>query len=195
MGRSGGYYYFLMSSLPSLRWDAPPPLSSDDLLGQAGEWLSSRDVARLERIGLLPEPPPVCRVAGEWLAFETGLRNALVVLRARKYGAATEDYLREAPSGSVWIDRRLGEIATMEDPWERETALDRLRWDFLEEAGGPDPFTFDALAAYRLRLLLLEKRAQYVEQQGAGVLDTLVKQLTGRAADVRRVAEHGEHEA
>jgi len=193
--RSGGYYYFLMSSLPVLEWDAPPPLSSDRLLDLAAGWVGARDLEALRNITLLPGRAPCCKADARWQAWETFLRNLLVMHRTRRYGAVPDPYLRPVVDGPHSIVRRIDEIVKIEDAWERETAIDRLRWEFLEEVAGPSPFSFDALAAYRLRLLLLEKRARYDDERGASVLNRIVHARIEEAAGVRRMVDSAADES
>jgi hypothetical protein len=63
----------------------------------------------------------------------------------------------------------------LDDPLDRELALDRLRWTLLDELAVAAPFGLQAVLAYGLKLRLAEKWAAMDETEGlriaAGIAD------------------------
>ncbi len=51
-------------------------------------------------------------------------------------------------------------------PWAVETALDRRRWSYLDELEAGTQFDLGRLVAYRLKLLLLERKALFRPEPG-----------------------------
>lgn len=121
-----------------------------------------------------------------WAAFERDLRNLLAAMRARRQGLPVADHLvgdsdlvavlaranaedfglgREYP----WLDRLLA----AKDPQELQALVDQILWDFLEQNTGADPFAFEAILAYLLKLMMVERRLALDEEAGMA----LVRQL------------------
>ena len=63
----------------------------------------------------------------------------------------------------------------LDDPLERELALDRLRWTLLDELAVSQAFGFQAVLAYGLKLRLAEKWAAMDEAEGLRVAAGIVR--------------------
>ena len=160
-----GNYLFLMSSLPVPEWGAPPPLTLEAFRSAAADQLDPAELELLDEVALLPpfdgEPAGLPRRFADW---DTCLRNALVGARssggdAAAYRKHEDDFFSEIP-GVV------GGALGSGTPLETETTLDRARWDAIEMLLGGRNFCFDALAAYKLKLTLLERYAHRTAKRG-----------------------------
>lgn len=151
-------YYYLVASLPLLRFDEAAPLRSGEWLEMCREQVTGEDYELLSRISFADlsardDDHAAWRAYSSW---ETALRNELAVQRARRLERDPGPYLREAPF-QAGLAALAKEALAAGTPREVETALDRGRWYFLEELETGAQFDLGRLVVYRLKLLLLER--------------------------------------
>ena len=182
-------FYYLVSTLPMLRFDAEPALSTETFLAQCRQQLPPDRCSDLEGVGLALHGSPCCRAEARWQAFETCVRNVFVRIRAAARGIAPAPWLAEETDVWPGAARRIEEAMKQQNPAERERALDRLRWDFLEDLTVGHRFDFDGLVVYRLQLLLAEKRAARSTAEGEEVLAHLVGHVFQQAERKRTLSE------
>jgi hypothetical protein len=182
-------YYYFVASLPMLFFDDAPPFSSRAWLAMCREQLAASDHALLSRISfdaLTPRPGD----HDTWLAYsswETALRNELAVQRAHKLGLSPDPFLREAPF-TAGLPAMIKEVLAAGTPKAVETALDRKRWSFLEELESGTQFGLDRLIAYRLKLLLLERKDRFRFEAGIGAFTEEYARVMENAAAIPRAA-------
>ena len=144
-----------------------PPFKSRTWLDLCREQVSKDDHALLSRISF----EALCPQAGDhalwraYAAWETALRNELARQRAQRHGIDPEPFLRDAPFYSR-LSSMVKEALGAGTPLETETALDRRRWDHLEELQTGTHFELGYLIVYRLKLLLLERKSQFRHEPG-----------------------------
>ena len=179
-------YYYLVASLPLLLFDDPPPFSSAAFLQMCREQAAEGDHALLSRISFAalqarPGDP------GSWSAYaawETALRDELAVQRAQRLGVSPDPFLRAAPF-YVGLPALVKEALGAGTPRAVETALDRKRWSYLEELEGGTQFGMGRLVAYRLKLLLLERKALFRPEPGRRSFTETYARVLGDAAPGR----------
>jgi hypothetical protein len=184
-------YYYLVASLPMLFFDDPPPLASQAWLDLCREQVSPHDHSLLSRVGfdaLDPRPgdPDVWQAYSAW---ETALRNELILLRAQRLGLDPEPHLRRAPfyPGLGAFAREALDAGT---PKAVETALDYRRWSRLDELESGTRFDLGKLVVYRLKLLLLERKARIRPEAGARMFAERYRQVLGDADSRAAAANH-----
>ncbi len=162
-------YVYLVASLPALELTTAPRISSAELLASSGGVL--RPDHREDLRAVLEDRPADVRAAElrSYLDAETQLRNAVASLRAARAGAGYD----AGAHPTAGFDARCAGVAErameLDDPRERELALDRLRWTLLDELAVAPPFGFQAVLAYGLKLRLAEKWAAMDEAEGLRV--------------------------
>ena len=87
--------------------------------------------------------------------WEISLRNTLARLRAAKLGQDPEANVVKHAAFDPSADAAFAHT----DPLEKEKALDRARWTFLDGMEWNHAFNFEALCIYRCKLMILEKWA------------------------------------
>ena len=137
--------------------------------------MSDADHARLSEIALLPGDSGQCYVQSRWNAFETSLRNTAVHIRALKQKREPGAYIREETDAFGGLETHVQD-ALSHNPLGMEEHLDNVRWQFLDSLLVGREFTFDALAVYKIKLLLLEKRAGADSKQGAETLEQFLNE-------------------
>ncbi|NLZ64617.1 MAG: DUF2764 family protein [Lentisphaerae bacterium] len=183
------FFYFL-SSLPLLRWGEKPFCSYSEFLTYAQSLLTDAETALLANLSLCPSETssatlPVVRAWEDW---ETFMRNALVSLRCQGDQAKADKWLRQERTGFADMLRHLEEIMALPNAWAREQALDRLRWQKLDELEDGHYYNFTAVVIYAYRLLLLNRQASWDDDQGGRVFAALLEK-TAAAADSCRSNE------
>lgn len=166
MKSSNKQYFALKSSLPYLKFGETPLLSREKFLEYCEAFLDEDTLAffkalSLEFSGRYPEEDKSSEA--EFYHFETALRNALVVMRAKKKGVKPELFLREEEGrkGERDMSHLLSLLQSAAHPMERERILDKARWDFLEELELEHYADLDALYIYCRKLMILEKWEAY----------------------------------
>lgn len=172
-------YFALKASLPMLLFDAPPPLSSEDFLSRCEAFLAPdrmkflreltaapRDLPDFERNfkqAAIPSKKDIrtddTRVMQLYARWEICLRNTLARLRAAKLGEDPESCTVKFAAFDSSADSAARTAFSLADPQERERALDRARWNFLDGLEWSHAFNFEALCIYRCKLMILEKWA------------------------------------
>jgi len=141
---------YIVSSLPTLGFDQPAPMTWERFAEIAGE-------LALRRIG-----------EGGWSDLETQLRNAMAEARGG------EKYRRAAEGCSLYWKNRVLACFQEKDPLRREEALDRVWWDAAGELTPPaSPLGAGALATYAVRLKIALKRSAVSKEAGNAAFDRL----------------------
>lgn len=97
-----------------------------------------------------------------WTRFEVTLRNALAEARARALELEPTRYFVAEDLGGDAADTQpiVQEFSAAENPIDAQRALDRGRWDWLDEHEPYFTFNDDELPAYAARLLLATRWAR-----------------------------------
>ena len=190
-----GSYYYLAAQLPYLVYEQSIPMSPDAFKNLARSVMSSGDAAVLDYCTLDPDPAnkdsadknpadkdsaapensgntyakPAARTSSSllnrWKEWERTLRLNLARGRAQKlkkegsFTTEVPDYPADAASAAKTA-------LVMENPLEAELYLDRARWDVIESFQGINIFSENAIYAYLLKLLLMERRALLTTEEG-----------------------------
>jgi len=114
-----------------------------------------------------------------FFGFERDLRNVVAALRARQKGLNVSDCLigeselAETLGRSNAEDFGLGKeyswiesLLTTDYPPQRQELIEQILWNYLDEHAGSDPFEFNTILSYVLKLQMLEKRLALSEEQG-----------------------------
>ena len=172
-------YFALKASLPMLLFDSAPPISSEDFLSRCEAFLAPDRMKFLRELSLAPRELPEFEknfkqaaipskrdirtddsmVMQLYMRWEIWLRNTLARLRAAKLGQDPEACTVKFAFYEPTAETAARNAFNLSDPLEREKALDRARWDYLDGFEWNHAFNFEALCIYRCKLLILEKWA------------------------------------
>lgn len=168
-------YYYLVASLPMLTLEAVPEISSDEFLAAISEHLSSFELSALETLSLLPSiGESRIESVQAWNEWETSVRNTIVGLRAKGDVSKSDNFKRSDCGFFSEIDKGVVEAFAKSNPLEREKHLERIRWAFLDDLELGHDFDIVKLAAYRLKLMLCEKRSSVSVEKGAANYDAII---------------------
>ena len=189
-------YFALKASLPMLLFDAAPPISSEEFLSRCEAFLTPDRMKFLRELTLSPRELPDfekdfkraaipskkdirtddTRVMQLYSRWEISLRNTLARLRAAKLGQDPEANVVKYAAFDSAADAAARNAFSLTDPMEKEQALDRARWDFLDGLEWSHAFNFEALCIYRCKLMILEKWAARRNGDAAANLDAAAAQ-------------------
>lgn len=157
-------YYYLVASLPYLRFEKKTPVSKDTFLEECRKWLSDQDLKAVRDLDI--KQPDIkdgdISLVREWKAFDMALRTALAGIR--KEG---EHALRKE------IPDVVRHILERKDPLSREKAIERVRWDFIEDEEYKYLFDINWLVFYCLKVQILERLATFELEKGKQVFQDL----------------------
>ena len=145
---------YIVSSLPTLSFDAPAPMSWESFVERTGDLFGDPDHSATGRA---------------WTDLETQLRNALVEARG-----GAERFRRPAEGCSLFWRNRILACFQEKDVAKREELIDRVWWDAAGELTSPTaPLGKGALATYAVRLKIALKRTAVSTEAGNAVFDRL----------------------
>ncbi|MGB2630360.1 MAG: DUF2764 family protein [Candidatus Omnitrophota bacterium] len=157
-------YFYLVASLPYLRFTKEMSFSVEDFIHECEKWLTPPDMKALlsadihdpERAG---EDFELFRV---WKEFDSRLKKELAGIReASRKGESykTPDVLQETMA--------------RENPLLMEESLEKTRWDFLEERAFRYNFDLNRLVLYFLKLQILERMSRFNKDAGESFFHSL----------------------
>jgi hypothetical protein len=177
-------YFYLVASLPMLSYDAEHFWSVEQFLETCRQHLSGRHLRIVSAASLADLEPvlPTCATLEQWRAWEIGLRNQLLSLRAKRRGADEARYRVESPE--VLAAQSVARNAfSQESPLQAEEVLNRGRWAHLDDLEVGHYFDVDKVVIYHLRLQILRRKALLEPAKGAerftGSFETITRPIYG----------------
>ena len=154
------FYPYVIASLPMLHFGMKPPFSFERFLEVCRLFIPEKD---FQLLSTLPQPKHYFeegkrhRIIRKWIAFDVGLRNELVRIRATKKHLEPATYLRSGGSSGSSL-ASAGTAANIHTSvLDAEKRLDETRWKALEELSTGHYFDLDLLITYAYKLLILQR--------------------------------------
>lgn len=177
----GGYLY-LVSSLPALAPDAPPPYSPEEFRFHCQGVLSAEDLAELDAVLAGRSAEGHSSFCREWAAADTQIRNSVAKARGAALGVEAKPFLKSHSGYRVWLDKEVTDALAKSNPLACELALDAARWKVVEELAREEASGLPAVLAFAVKLRLAARWGAMKEEAGRARLDQLVEQLEHNAA-------------
>jgi hypothetical protein len=157
-------YYYLVASLPYLRFAAETPVSAEAFLLECEKWLGRKDLDILSGAGIndfndRPEDVPIVKT---WKAFDRELREELALSRNNIR------YNRHEKPGPL-----AKSVLEEPNPLLMEQALERIRWDFLDSAVTGNFFDLNFLIVYFLKIQILERLRLFDKAKGEKMFENM----------------------
>lgn len=155
-------YYYIVATLPFLDFDATQEVDVPGFMAFAVSMLPEKEAAvLLEAAAGADSSHSFVREAA---AFEAEFVAELARNRAVKLGRDPGQF----PEASrAWVSERARQLTGIEDPYEAEIGVMRLRWEFLEELESGHYFDLERLVVHLLKLQLLERKLKLTEERGS----------------------------
>ncbi len=150
-------YYYLVSTLPYLKFGQEATVSGAWFLSECEKWLPPAEFELVRSAGLEYSERGAgdAEVLGAWREFSAGLKKELALARADKKGAEDRK-----------ISDRLRPVMEQENPLAMEKAFERIRWAFLDEQEAKYFFDLNFLILYFLKVQILERLALFNKDKG-----------------------------
>ncbi len=177
-----GLYHYLVSSLPALSLEAPPPFTPAEFRFRCQGVLGKADLAELDRVLAGRAAEGSSAFSRAWAAGDAQIRNTAAKTRGAKLGVEAKPFLHGHSGYAVWLDKEVSDALAKASPLARETGLDLARWKFVDELGRADASGLPAVLAFAVKLMLADRWAAMKEEAGRERLEQLVSQLEENAA-------------
>lgn len=132
-----------------------------------------------------------------WFRFELNLKNIFTAFNCKKYNYDPEIHLLQVEGEdsvySLLMENKLKadyfeellpcheeliKIAESNFEWiEKEKAVDKIKWEYLDESTFFHFFTIEKVLAFTIKLLLIERWMKLDKETGKNLLDKLINEL------------------
>lgn len=166
-------YYYLISSLPDLRTDGEMPLSYEEFLGMCRTSVSEEKYRILESLTLASTEGPLLK---KWSEFYGNLTKELNSQRSQRLG---KSYAASFDKDYVITQVAAAALAA-KNPLEAEKILLDCEFENLDSLVGLHTFDDEFLFGYALKLKLLERQSQFIQEKGKKEFKRLFDQVQQR---------------
>ena len=134
----------------------------------------------------IAEKHDFCDAAREWRQWTVFAKDCLAKLRAAKLKRNPDTVAKHDEYAALYDKRDLEKAFAIESPSERQVALENATWKFLDDyLAAKYPFSLDAVVAYALRLLLIERELSRGFDKGLDVFNSMVANAIETADNTR----------
>lgn len=164
---------YLLSSLPALELGAPAPFSLEECRRRC-EGIEGIDIKDFDAvIAGIPGSHPFTVAYASAL---TEIKNVTAALRASKW-ENSDIRISERPYLGYHVDLHLkiAEAINIQNPLEREIALERVRWQVAEYLAGIEYFSEAKFYAYVVKLQINNRLAGLNEKLGRETVEDFIK--------------------
>jgi hypothetical protein len=165
-------YYFLIAQLPYLSYGQAPLITLPAFNELCREHLSKEHFAMLKHCVFgIPEGTVEFKSSNSafidgWRKRERILTLALARLRAERNKTIGSQTIFPAENWDINTENQAKNAIFMDNPLEAELFLDKGRWDAVESLLKTTYFGVNAVYAYMIKLLLIERRAAFKTEEG-----------------------------
>ncbi len=168
-------HWYLVASLPYLRFGEKPLMNRIAFLTACADWLSAAQVAVLQAVLENRDPADGGVVARLWWNGEIQLRDAVVRVRAKNRGTDASRFIQQHDGFSGSIEKMVTDAFTRANPLEQESELDRTRWALADELALNDSFGFAGILAFAVKLRIAERWAGMDDEAGKEKVEELIE--------------------
>lgn len=160
-------YYYLISSLPSLRSDSKAPITYEEFLAQCKssvsksmyDNLANLNVSTADKEGEKVSGPAIVR---QWASFYEKLSRELCNRRLQNMGQS----MKFEPCADSEIVQLVNKVMSAGDPLAAENTLIAGQYALIDGLCGMHFFDDYVLVGYALKLKLLERRNLFSQEKG-----------------------------
>lgn len=153
-------YYYLISSLPTLKADAALPFSYKEFLEQCKSSVNKTVFSRLENLSLQSSKGPMLK---EWGSFNTAFVNELNYQRKIKLG---KDVGQSQEINSS-IKKKVENVLNEKNPLLSEQLMLKYQFEYLDSLVAMHYFDDYVLFGYAIKIKLLERLNAFNQESGS----------------------------
>ena len=173
-------YYYLVATLPMLRFDGQCPFDTDSFLEQCKNQVTSRDYQTI--VSALSGRSSSHPFLKKWQHFSSMVKKELNDQRSKKLGLSVHTYRNEGDK-EFRIGETVRQALSNENALEAELALLSLKWNYLDEISALHYFDVEALLSYAVKLQLLERKSLFTKEEGYAEFKRLFSNLQTEIAN------------
>ena len=174
-------YFYLVASLPALALGEPPPVTAEAFQFSCTGVLAEPELRELECVLGGRAGEGESNFARKWFGADAQLRNATARLRGARLNVEARAYTKDHPGFSAYIEKSAADAFAKGNPLERELALDRCRWQILDELTLENPFGLEAVLAFAVKLQIAARWARMTDQAGQARVEELVNKMEAQS--------------
>ncbi|NLK06660.1 MAG: DUF2764 family protein [Spirochaetales bacterium] len=156
-------YYYLVASLPSLRYEGSLPFTTESFLKLCTGQLSETHLS-LVRSVLLGQPCSHSFVRS-YQKFASMVKKELTEQRSRKLSLSDPLYKNDGDKEARIADV-VRQALSLEDVLAAEMLLVQLQWNYIDELCALHTFDIEAVLGYAIKLRMLERKSLFTREEG-----------------------------
>lgn len=175
-------YYYLVSQLPNISSSdskSSLPLNTKDFVELCSRFVSEKEKKIISNLSLVP--PKQLKSTGSafldtWYEKERNLRFALAQIRSQRM---KKDAVTLPPGCTTDIINAARTAVGMNSPYSAEQFLFDYRLRLLNDLRPLDAFSIDAVYAYGIRLMLIERIRKFNVENGTSAYHKIYDSILG----------------
>lgn len=178
------HYYYLIASLPLLKFGQRSPFSLGEFLAQCRQSLTNTHFNELNQLLDGKFTGTANKQIRLWNKISISLRNSIAILRASRLEKPINLDIRMMEQTEQELYRSVARIFDqLNNPLARETALDQLRWELIDEVFSGEQFAITAVMAYGLKLQILKRWQSISTESGEERLGGILREAVSHYSD------------
>ena len=173
-------YYYLVATLPLLRYEAQSPFDTDSFLEQCKSQVTARDYQTI--VSALTGRPSTHPFLKGWQQFASMVKKELNDQRSKKLGLSESKYRNEGEK-AFRIAEAVRQALSNENALDAELSLLALKWNYLDEVAALHYFDVEALLSYAVKLQLLQRKSLFTKEEGNAEFKRLFSNLQSEIAN------------
>ncbi|NBK24843.1 MAG: DUF2764 family protein [Spirochaetia bacterium] len=173
-------YYYLVATLPMLRYESQSPFDTDSFLEQCKGQVSDRDYQSI--VSALSGRSSSHPFLQKWQQFASMVKKELNDQRSKKLDLSAPKYRNDGEK-AFRIGEAVRQALSNENALDAELSLLSLKWDYLDEIAALHYFDVEALLAYALKLQLLQRKGLFTKEEGNAEFKRLFSNLQSEIAN------------
>lgn len=181
--------YYLVASLPTLDLEETPAWTPDEFLFHCQGALSPDEWRELALVVEDRAAEGESSFSDWWTQLDTQIRNQIVRHRSAQLGVEARSWMRMHSGYDVATEQAVEDALARTNPMEKEHVLDRCRWHALDERIQADPFGFETVLAYAIRLKLLNRWMGLTDKKGAERIEEFITANADQYLDTKSAGD------
>lgn len=179
--------YYLVASLPPLTLGDDPPFTPEAFLFHCQGACSPEDHCELTLLVEDRLEEATSPFAEWWYNVDTQIRNTQARIRAGRLGVDIRPYQRMHAGFDMTAEEAVVDAMNLSDPMEREQAMDRCRWNALDERVLGKRFHFEEVQAYALKLKILSRWVGLTDEAGLERIEQFITENADKSLELQRL--------
>lgn len=172
-------YYYLVASLPLLRPEEAPPMTTEAFLATCRQSLGPADMELVSSALLIVAEDGLRHhnnFLRRWNEILEKVRRELNVQRSRRLNIENAG-LSQVGEKDPWVADMIRDVMQAENPLQAELRLLNWYWHQVDELSTGHVFDVEFLIAYHIKLKLMARRSLFTPVEGNGEFKRLFSNL------------------